>query len=87
MKHTSFLWELCDVYYPDSPLPVSIQANFSRVLGDVPSLRLFDQSANFLMVKHNLHRNKTILNMTYVAASTNISTPGICQSTAPLFRV
>ncbi|KAJ7891772.1 hypothetical protein B0H13DRAFT_2529520 [Mycena leptocephala] len=53
---------------------------------------LFDQSANFLVVKHNLHQNKTILNMTYVAASMNISTSGICQSTAPmsaapLFRV
>ncbi|KAJ7137062.1 tannase and feruloyl esterase [Mycena epipterygia] len=44
-----------------------------------------DWHTNCLSLKTNLHLgNTTILNTTYIAAPTNITTPGICQSTAPV---
>ncbi|KAF7344213.1 Carboxylic ester hydrolase [Mycena venus] len=51
------------------------------------------QSSQCLALQHTLHlENTTILNVTYLAAPTNVSTPGTCQSTAqvsaaPLCRV
>ncbi|KAJ6569738.1 tannase and feruloyl esterase [Mycena vulgaris] len=43
------------------------------------------QSAKCLALRHSLHlENTTILNVTYVAAPTNVSTPGVCQSSAPV---
>ncbi|KAJ6534273.1 Tannase/feruloyl esterase [Mycena capillaripes] len=52
-----------------------------------------DSQSNCLSLTASLHlENTTILNTTYIAAPTNITTPGICQSTAtvtsaPLCRV
>ncbi|KAJ7330892.1 tannase and feruloyl esterase [Mycena albidolilacea] len=44
-----------------------------------------DWHTNCLSLKTSLHLdNTTILNTTYIAAPTNITTPGICQSTAPV---
>ncbi|KAJ7469133.1 tannase and feruloyl esterase [Mycena latifolia] len=43
------------------------------------------QSAECLALKHSLRlEDTTILNVTYIAAPTNVSTPGICQSSAPV---
>ncbi|KAJ7742352.1 tannase and feruloyl esterase [Mycena maculata] len=45
----------------------------------------FSQSAKCLALKNSLHlENTTILNVTYIPAATNVSTPGTCQSTAPV---
>ncbi|KAJ7041645.1 tannase and feruloyl esterase [Mycena alexandri] len=42
-------------------------------------------SAKCLALQDSLHlQNTTILNVAYIAAATNVSTPGICQSTAPV---
>jgi hypothetical protein len=42
-------------------------------------------SANCLALQKRLHlENTTIINVTYVAAPTNVTTPGSCQSSAPV---
>ncbi|KAJ7907545.1 tannase and feruloyl esterase [Mycena leptocephala] len=44
-----------------------------------------DPSAKCLALQNRLHlENTTILNVTYVAAPTNVTTPGSCQLTAPV---
>jgi hypothetical protein len=44
-----------------------------------------DPSAKCLALQNRLHlQNTTILNVTYVAAPTNVTTPGSCQLTAPV---
>ncbi|KAJ7848318.1 tannase and feruloyl esterase [Mycena leptocephala] len=44
-----------------------------------------DWKTNCLSLKKNLHlENTKILNTTYIAKSQNITTPGICRSTAPV---
>ncbi|KAJ7710634.1 tannase and feruloyl esterase [Mycena rosella] len=51
----------------------------------LPVYALATQSAKCLALQHSLHlENTTILNVTYIHAATNISTPGVCQSTAPV---
>ncbi|KAJ6556128.1 tannase and feruloyl esterase [Mycena capillaripes] len=44
-----------------------------------------DQSTKCLALQHSLHlENTTVLNVAYIAAPTNVTTPGTCQSTAPV---
>ncbi|KAJ7493764.1 tannase and feruloyl esterase [Mycena latifolia] len=44
-----------------------------------------DPAAKCLALQQTLHlENTTILNVTYIATPTNVTTPGSCQSTAPL---
>ncbi|KAJ7750795.1 tannase and feruloyl esterase [Mycena metata] len=51
----------------------------------VPGHAAADQSAKCLALQNSLHlENTTILNVAYIATATNVSTPGICQSTAPV---
>ncbi|KAJ7436085.1 tannase and feruloyl esterase [Mycena galericulata] len=51
----------------------------------LPVYALASQSAKCLALQHSLHlENTTILNVTYILAATNVSTPGVCQSTAPV---
>ncbi|KAJ7739812.1 tannase and feruloyl esterase [Mycena metata] len=51
----------------------------------VPVRAVSTPSAKCLALQHSLHlENTTILNVAYIAAATNVSTPGTCQSTAPV---
>ncbi|KAJ7645068.1 tannase and feruloyl esterase [Mycena polygramma] len=44
-----------------------------------------DQSTQCLALQNSLHlENTTILNVAYITAPTNVTTPGTCQSTAPV---
>ncbi|KAJ6530000.1 tannase and feruloyl esterase [Mycena vulgaris] len=51
----------------------------------LPARALTDSSVKCLALKHSLHlENTTILNVAYIAGPTNVTTPGTCQSTAPV---
>ncbi|KAJ7099778.1 tannase and feruloyl esterase [Mycena epipterygia] len=51
----------------------------------LPVYALTSQSTKCLALQKSLHlENTTILNVTYIPAATNVSTPGTCQSTAPV---
>ncbi|KAJ7867845.1 tannase and feruloyl esterase [Mycena leptocephala] len=55
------------------------------VLAAVFPLCVNAASANCLALQKRLHlENTTIINVTYVAAPTNVTTPGSCQSSAPV---
>ncbi|KAJ7689575.1 tannase and feruloyl esterase [Mycena rosella] len=44
-----------------------------------------DRAAECLALQETLHvENTTVLNVAYVAASTNVTTPGVCQATTPV---
>ncbi|KAJ6569735.1 tannase and feruloyl esterase [Mycena vulgaris] len=62
-----------------------LAASLLLILRPICAVASAAQSAKCLALKHSLHlENTTILNVTYVAAPTNVSTPGVCQSSAPV---
>ncbi|KAJ7132682.1 tannase and feruloyl esterase [Mycena filopes] len=51
----------------------------------LPVYAASDPSAKCLALQHSLHiANTTILNVAYIPRATNVTTPGTCQSTAPV---
>ncbi|KAJ6592093.1 tannase and feruloyl esterase-domain-containing protein [Mycena vulgaris] len=63
------------------PTLITLFAGFGALL--LPIFALADPSIKCLALQHNLHlENTTILNVAYIAAPTNVTTPGICQSSA-----
>ncbi|KAJ6569732.1 tannase and feruloyl esterase [Mycena vulgaris] len=67
------------------PLTPLLVASLLLILRPICAVASAAQSTKCLALKHSLHlENTTILNVTYVAAPTNVSTPGVCQSSAPV---